>query len=210
MSVGDSDGTKEMFKEDVFPCDHDQEINHRLSDHNLIPMESSPETRTILPDFFSLPKTSGDGDSAIQKKELRWPSLNHSDLIQPPRWLKTRESSPFLTFWDCRDMMIHPDLGGVILMTLQFWIDNKYVSYHVCWRSWISMCFQHRFGSCWKSWNHHVTSKWMIPRLAMARGGPKLTPFILSHTGCIPIWWNPVGWGARQIRQGNHTRTHKK
>ena len=59
------------FKEDVFPCDHDQEINHRLSDHNLIPMESSPKTRTILPDFFSLPKTSGDGDSAIQKKELQ-------------------------------------------------------------------------------------------------------------------------------------------
>ena len=76
MSVSRSDFTKENVQKDnvFFPCEHGQEIKHRLSNHNPIRWNRHHRHWTILPDsFFSLAKTSGDGDSAIRKKALRWP-----------------------------------------------------------------------------------------------------------------------------------------
>lgn len=157
MSVGHSDGTKEHVQEEIlfFPCEHGQEINHRLSNHNPIRWNRHHRHWTILPDsFFRWRRLQATATLPSEKRrcgDLKWITTTSYNLQEGG--LGLWNNPPFLAFWDWRDMMIHPDLRAFIMITLQFWIYNKYVSYHVCWRSWISMCIQHRFGSCSKPWN---------------------------------------------------------
>ena len=161
MSVGRSDFTKEnVQKEHVFfPCEHGQEINHSLSNHNPIRWNRHHRHGPFCRIHFFAGEDFRRRRLCHPKKgvavTLKWITTTSYNLQEGG--LGLWNNPPF--FWHFKIgetwwfIQILDDLSGFIMITLQFWIDNKYVSYHVCWRSWISMCIQHRFGSCSKSWN---------------------------------------------------------